>query len=32
MYDQLVFDGAAEMEDLFPNINQKDNEGDASGE
>jgi hypothetical protein len=32
MYDQLRFDGAAEIEDLYPNINQKDNEGDASGQ
>lgn len=31
MYDQLKFHGATEIEDLFPNINQKDNEGDASG-
>lgn len=32
MYDQLKFSGQAQLEDLFPNINQKDNEGDASGQ
>lgn len=32
MYDQLKFTGDAQVEDLFPNINQKDNEGDASGQ
>jgi hypothetical protein len=31
MYDQLNFPGDAQIEDFFPNINQKDNEGDASG-
>jgi hypothetical protein len=32
MYDQLKFPGAAQDEDLFPNIDKKDNEGDASGQ
>lgn len=32
MYDQLKFAGDAQIEDLYPNINKKDNEGDASGQ
>jgi hypothetical protein len=32
MYDQLEFPGDAQNEDLFPNIDKKDNEGDASGQ
>lgn len=32
MYDQLKFPGESQIEDLFPNIGRKDNEGDASGQ
>lgn len=32
MYDQLAFRGDAQIEDLYPNIDKKDNEGDASGQ
>ncbi len=32
MHDQMAFTGEAQMEDLFPNIDRKDNEEDASGQ
>lgn len=31
-FDQLKFEGATQMEDLYPTINRKDTEGDASGQ